>query len=78
MDGAQAEAHRNLMPAGQWHDLAKLLPKLARVGIDTLAVEQATGLERPEQNTLVVAASVIGWSWSIYLASLHQRWSAFM
>ena len=45
-------------PAGQWHDLAKLLPNLARAGIDGLAVEQATGVERPEQNILVVAASV--------------------
>jgi Rubisco accumulation factor 1 helix turn helix domain len=46
------------MHAGQWHDLAKLLPNLARAGIDGLAVEQATGVERPEQNILVVAASV--------------------
>lgn len=48
-----------LMLAGQWHDLAKLLPNLARSGIDGLAVEQATGVERLEQNILVVAASVM-------------------
>eukprot|EP00887_Chlorella_sp_A99_P004991 scaffold4.g4991.t1 len=36
--------------AGAWHELAKLLPALQRKGLDAVAVEEATGIERRLQN----------------------------
>ncbi len=57
---------------GTWHDLAKLLPKLAARGIDTAAVEEATGLERTQQNIMTVAASVRD-TRQLLPGSLHAR-----
>ena len=44
--------------AGKWHELARLLPVLARKGIDALAVQEATHLDRPRQNIWTVASQV--------------------
>ena len=44
--------------AGQWHQLAKLLPILQSKGFDANAVEEATGLERKTQNVWISAASI--------------------
>lgn len=54
----EAMLNRLKSQAGAWHDLAKLLPALARSGMDSAAVEEATGLERAYQNTWIVSASV--------------------
>ncbi len=44
--------------SGHWHELAKYLPALQRAGIDGMAVEEATGLERKIQNVWSTAAQV--------------------
>lgn len=44
--------------AGHWHELAKLLPRLAMSGYDSQVVEMETGLERVTQNAWMVAQSV--------------------
>jgi hypothetical protein len=44
--------------AGHWHELAKYLPALHRAGYDSIAVEEATGLERRTQNVWNTAAQV--------------------
>ena len=44
--------------SGHWHELAKFLPALQRAGIDAMAVEEATGLERRIQNVWGTAAQV--------------------
>ena len=44
--------------SGRWHELAKYLPALQRAGIDGMAVEEATGLERKIQNVWSTAAQV--------------------
>lgn len=44
--------------AGAWPDLAKLIPALNRVGLDGVAIEEATGIERVQQNRWATAASV--------------------
>jgi hypothetical protein len=44
--------------SGHWHQLAKFLPALQRMGIDGMAVEEATGLERKTQNVWNTAAQV--------------------
>ena len=44
--------------AGQWHQQAKLLPLLLRAGCDSVAVEEAVGLERRVQNVWVAAEQV--------------------
>ena len=44
--------------SGHWHELAKFLPALQRAGIDGMAVEEATGLERKIQNVWSTAAQV--------------------
>lgn len=46
---------------GQWHQLAKLLPALLRAGMDGVAVEEETGLERKVQNVWHTAVQVRGW-----------------
>ena len=45
--------------AGVWHELATFLPLLARKGIDALALQEATGLERSTQNIWAVASQVL-------------------
>ena len=56
---SRSAAHNSRFAStGAWHDLAKLLPVLARKGIDAVAVEDATGMERPQQNIWTVAVSV--------------------
>lgn len=50
--------------SGPWHQLAKLIPALQRKGVDGLAVEEDTGLERRQQNIWATAAQVgcaCGW-----------------
>jgi hypothetical protein len=44
--------------AGHWHELARFLPALQRAGYDSVAVEEATGLERRVQNVWNTAAQV--------------------
>ena len=44
--------------AGPWHQLAALLPQLQRAGIDAMAVELETGLERATQALWQTAAQV--------------------
>ena len=44
--------------AGYWHELAKLLPRLAAANYDSQAVEMDTGLERKTQNAWITAQSV--------------------
>lgn len=44
--------------AGYWHELAKLLPALQRLGFDAQAVELATGLERPLQSVWAISEQV--------------------
>lgn len=44
--------------AGHWHELAKLLRALQVKGFDAFAVEEATGLERKEQNLWISSASI--------------------
>jgi len=44
--------------AGNWPDLARMLPALNRAGLDGPAIEEATGLERVRQNMWMVAVSV--------------------
>lgn len=46
------------MSAGAWPDLAKIIPALNRVGLDGVAIEEATGIERVQQNMWATAASV--------------------
>ncbi|GAB4818970.1 hypothetical protein N2152v2_006016 [Parachlorella kessleri] len=44
--------------AGEWHQQAKLLPLLLRAGCDSVAVEEAVGLERRVQNVWIAAEQV--------------------
>jgi hypothetical protein len=44
--------------AGQWHQLAKLLPVLYAKGIDSNTVAELTGVNPVDQNTWVVAGTV--------------------
>lgn len=44
--------------SGSWHQLAKLLPALQRAGVDAIAVEEFTGLERKTQNVWQTSAQV--------------------
>lgn len=46
--------------AGHWHQLAKLLPALARAGYDSMVVEELVGLERSQQNVWTAAEQVRG------------------
>lgn len=43
---------------GKWHRLAKYIPALQRLGYDSNAIEEATGLERPQQSVLAIAEQV--------------------
>lgn len=55
--------------AGHWHQLANLLPALARAGVDSTVVEEMVGLERRLQNVWTGAEQVRrarrggGWGW---------------
>jgi hypothetical protein len=44
--------------AGQWHQLAKLLPALYSKGYDTGTIDEETGVNPVEQNRWVVAGTV--------------------
>lgn len=59
-DEARDALNRLRVQAGHWHELAKLLPRLAAAGYDSKAVESETGLERARQNCWVVAQQVKG------------------
>lgn len=62
--------------AGHWHELAKLLPVLAALGVDATVVEASTGLERVAQNAWTVSLQVnlsllLVWA-SYQLASIRE------
>lgn len=44
--------------AGQWHQLAKLLPVLYAKGLDSNIIAEMTGLNPVDQNNWVVAGTV--------------------
>ncbi len=44
--------------AGQWHQLAKLLPVLYSKGIDNNMVAELTGINPADQNSWIVAGTV--------------------
>ena len=44
--------------SGNWHQLARFLPQLARAGYDTTTIEGETGLHRSEQDVWNVALQV--------------------
>lgn len=58
MQEAREALDRIRSNAGHWHELAKLLPRLAMSGYDSQVVEMETGLERVTQNAWMVAQSV--------------------
>ena len=55
---ARDALNRLRVSAGHWHELAKLLPRLAAAGYDSKTVENETGLERARQNSWMVAQQV--------------------
>ncbi|BDA49792.1 Rubisco accumulation factor 1, chloroplastic [Coccomyxa sp. Obi] len=44
--------------AGQWHELAELVPALAKLGIDNTIIEAETGIERAQLNAWLVSVQV--------------------
>ncbi len=44
--------------AGQWHELADLVPALAKLGIDNTIIEAETGIERAQLNAWLVSVQV--------------------
>jgi hypothetical protein len=44
--------------AGQWHQLAKLLPVLYSKGLDSNTISELTGINPNEQNDWIVAGTV--------------------
>ena len=46
------------MRVGAWYDLAQMIRSLNSKGVDTVMVEELTGIDRPEQNAWIIGAEV--------------------